>query len=132
VSAERRLGFLQLCAERRFHRAVMQAFEQAAGLAPDDYWIEARAGGAPSWADNTRTARFAARGGATVMGWSAHGERCLGFPGEGDASIRARLERTAQKRAEEFPRCLHLALFALADGVQVTPVGRPLSDLKRK
>jgi hypothetical protein len=66
------------------------------------------------------------------MGWSAHGEQCLGFPGEGDASIRARLERTAQKRAEEFPGCLHLALFALADGVQVTPVGRPLSDLKRK
>jgi hypothetical protein len=30
------LGFLQLCAERRFHRATMQAFEHATGLMRDD------------------------------------------------------------------------------------------------
>jgi hypothetical protein len=118
------LGFLQLCAERRFHRKVMVAFEQATGLAADEYWIEARAGGAPSWEDNTRGSRIAVRNGADIMGWSGHGDVCLGFPGESDASLRARLERTALRRAGEFPGCVHLALFALPDGVEVTPVGR--------
>ena len=124
MSAERELGFLQLCAERRFHRQVMDAFEQATGLRTDAYWIEARAGGAPSWADNTRTARTAVRQGARVMGWAGHGDVCLGFPGESDDRLRSRVLASARKRAEEFPRCTHLALFALPGGVEVTPIGR--------
>jgi hypothetical protein len=124
MNEERALGFLQLCAERRFHRRVMEAFEQATGLRPDEYWIEARPGGAPSWADNTKAARLAHRGGARFMGWSAHGAGCLGFPGDDDAAIRARLAGSAQRRAEEFPGLEHFALFALPDGVEVTPISR--------
>jgi hypothetical protein len=124
LSTERALGYLQLCAERRFHRPVMEAFEQATGLRPDEYWIEARAGGAPSWADNTRVARTAVRHGARIMGWAGHGAVCLGFPGESDDRLRARLAGTARKRAEEFPRCEHLALFALPGGVEVTALGQ--------
>ena len=116
------LGFLQLCADRRFHRAVMEAFEQATGLRPDEYWVEARPGGAPSWADNTRAARIAVRKGGRFMGWSAHGDVCLGFPDASDDAMRARLERTARTRAEEFPGCTHLALFALPGGVEVVTV----------
>ncbi len=118
------LGFLQLCAERRFHRAVMEAFERETGLAPDEYWIEARPGGAPSWADNTKGSRLAHRGGAQVMGWAAHGDTCLGFPGESDESMRRKLHRVAARRAEEFPRCEHVALFALPGTVEVTRIRR--------
>ena len=118
------LGFLQLCAERRFHRATMHAFEQAAGLAPDGYWIEARAGGSPSWDDNTRTARTAFRIGARHMGWSAHGDTCLRYPGLSDAELRRRLERAAARRAEEFPAARHYLLFALPGAVEVVPIGR--------
>ena len=118
------LGFLQLCAERRFHRATMQAFEEATGLRPDEYWIEARAGGSPSWDDNTRTGRTAFRMGARHMGWSAHGDRCLRYPELSDAELRARLERVALRRAEEFPAARHYLLFALPGSVEVVPVGR--------
>jgi hypothetical protein len=124
VSGERELGFLQLCAERRFHRRVMEAFEDATGLRSDEYWIEARPGGAPSWSDNTKASRLAVRNGARFMGWAGHGDVCLGFPGESDEKLRARLERTARKRAEEFPRCVHVALFALPDGVEVIRLDR--------
>jgi broad specificity phosphatase PhoE len=118
------LGFLQLCADRRFHRAVMGAFERETDLRLDEYWIEARAGGAPSWAENTKTSRLAHRGGARFMGWAAHGAECLGFPGESDDELRARLERVAARRAEEFPRAVHVVLFALPDRVEVTRIGR--------
>jgi hypothetical protein len=121
---ERPLGFLQLCAERRFHRAVMEAFERETGLKEDEYWIEARAGGSPSWADNTRTARNAHENGARLMGWAAHGDVCLGFPGESDAALRQRLEKVARRRADEFPRATHVMLFAVPEGVEVTRLGR--------
>ena len=121
---EQRLGFLQLCAERRFHRATMHAFERTTGLSPDEYWIEARAGGSPSWAENTRTARTAFRFGARHMGWAAHGDTCLRYPEFSDAELRRRLERVARRRAEEFPAATHYLLFALPDGVEVVPVGR--------
>jgi hypothetical protein len=116
------LGYLQLCAERRFHRAVMEAFEQETGLRPDEYWIEARPGGAPSWSDNTKGARLAHRNGARFMGWAGHGDVCLGFPGATDETLRRKLLGTASRRAEEFPRAVHLALFALPSGVEVTRV----------
>ena len=119
------LGFLQLCSERRYHRKTMLAFEQATGLAPDEYWIEARPGGAPSWAENTQAARLARSEGAEYMGWAAHGDECLGFPGEPNERIADRLVRTLRRRAEEFPKAKHLALFAHGDEVRViTPDGR--------
>ena len=119
MSAGERLGYLQLCAERRFHRRVMHAFEEAAGLAFDDYWIEARPGGAPSWSDNTRGARIAHRSGATHMGWAAHGDVCLGFPGKSNDELRQMLDKTSRARAGEFPRATHYLLFATEDGVEV-------------
>ena len=121
---DRELGFLQLCAERRFHRATMEAFERATGLGPDEYWIEARAGGAPSWDENTRTGRTAFRFGARDMGWSAHGDTCLRYPELSDAELRRRLERVARRRVEEFPAARHYLLFAVPDGVEVVQIGR--------
>jgi hypothetical protein len=113
------LGFLQLCSERRFHRMVMEAFEEAAGLAPDGYWIEARPGGAPSWADNTRAARLSHRTGAFFLGGAAHGDNCLGFPGESNERLADRLVKTLNKRAEEFPKVTHFGFFAHGGEVHV-------------
>ncbi len=112
-------GYLQLCSDLRFHRATMAAFEDATGLAEDGYWIEARPGGAPSWADNTRAARLAHARGAVFMGWAAHGDECLGFPGEPNERIRSRLERALNARAQEFPRATHVGLFATGDEVEI-------------
>ena len=112
-------GYLQLCSDLRFHRAIMLEFERVTGLSEDGYWIEARPGGAPSWSDNTRAARLAFRRGALFMGWAAHGDECLGFPGEANERIADRLLRTLRSRAEEFPRATHLGLFAHGDEVHV-------------
>ena len=102
----------------------MEAFERETGLRPDEYWIEARPGGAPSWADNTKGSRLAHRAGARLMGWSAHGAECLGFPGLGDEALRGRLRSVALRRAEEFPQAEHFALFALPGTVEVTRIAR--------
>jgi hypothetical protein len=112
-------GFLQLCADRRFHRLTMQEFEGEAGLGESDYWIEAAAGGAPGWDENTLTARFAYDQGARVMGWAAHGDHCGGFPGVSNDEMRQKVERSMQQRAEEFPEAEHIALFATEAGVEV-------------
>jgi hypothetical protein len=100
----------------------MLAFEEVTGLAPDEYWIEARPGGSPSWADNTKVARLAYREGADHMGWAAHGDRCAGFPGLGNDDLRRKLERTARKRASEFPRARHYELFAAGGEIEVKPI----------
>ena len=112
-------GFLQLCSDRRFHMKVMEAFEDLANLDPDGYWIEARPGGAPSWADNTKVGRLAYREGAAHMGWAAHGDACAGFPGTSNADLQSKLERTVRQRASEFPRARHYGLFAHGDKVEV-------------
>ena len=112
-------GFLQLCADRRFHRLTMVEFEQLTGLGEGDYWIEARAGGAPSWSDNTKTARYAYGEGARFMGWAAHGDSCGGFPGVSNDELRQKVEGTLESRAGEFPEAEHIALFAHRGGVEV-------------
>lgn len=117
-------GFLQLCSDRRFHRATMLAFEAATGLGPEDYYIEARPGGAPVYVDKTKSARLAYRDGATHMGWAAHGHVCRGFYGESDDDLRRRLARTARKRADDFPQAVHYQLFALDGDVRVERVRR--------
>lgn len=117
--SDQRLGFIQLCADRRFHRATMDAFEACAGLAPDEYWIEASAGGAAAIDHPTATAKFAYEQGARLMGWAAHGDRCGGFPGRPNADIRARLKDSALARAKEFPDAEHWLLFGQGGSVEV-------------
>ena len=102
----------------------MEAFEEATGLGPDGYWIEARPGGAPSWADNTRAARLAHKSGAAFMGWAAHGDNCGGFPGEPNDRVADRLVKTLNKRAEEFPKAKHIGFFAYGEEVHVIEPAR--------
>ncbi len=125
------LGFLQLCADRRFHRAVMSAFEDATGLGCDRYWIEATAGGAPALETFTTTARFAYDNGARMMGWAAHGDACGGFPGLDDDEIEAKLEAAALARATELPTAEHWTLFATASGIRVVKLRGPDAMLDR-
>lgn len=120
--SERPLGFLQLCADRRFHRLTMLAFEAATGLAPDEYWIEARSGGAPAYADKTRAARIAYQNGARHMGWAAHGDVCRGFHGASDEEMRRRLARTIRARRADFRDATHYELFGLGGEVTVTRI----------
>ncbi len=117
-------GFLQLCSDRRFHRATMDAFERATGLGPDDYYIEARPGGAPAFSDKTTAARLAYGDGAAHMGWMAHGDVCRGFYGESDDDLRRRLAEAARKRAADFPKAIHYMLFAREGEVSVERVRR--------
>jgi hypothetical protein len=106
-------GFIQLCSDRRYHREIMIAFERETGLEPSEYFIEARPGGAASWADTTRMGRFAYRSGVGFMGWAGHGDVCRGFRSASNHELRRKLERTARRRAEDFPRASHYLLFGV-------------------
>lgn len=120
MSDEKVLGFLQLCADRRYHRKTMDAFEEATGLRSDEYWIEASAGGAPALGVSTDTARFAYGQGARVMGWAAHGDRCGGFPGLDDGAISAKLRTAVSELTRDFPEATHWTLFAAGGEVEVS------------
>jgi hypothetical protein len=115
-------GFLQLCSDRRYHRKIMAAFESVTGLGPEDYYREARPGGAAPWADTTRMARLAYRGGASYMGWAGHGEVCHGFYGATNGDLRRKLGRTARRRADDFPRATHYLLFGENGDVEALPI----------
>lgn len=118
-------GFLQLCADRRYHRMTMEEFEARTGLRPDQYWIEARAGGAPAFEAASGTAEFAYDQGATVMGWAAHGDVCGGFPERSNTEMRAAVEARARERAADFPDAEHWMLFAAGGAVEAQELPGP-------
>jgi len=111
------LGFLQLCADRRFHRAIQEMFQRQAGLPnPTDYWIHADAGGTPKM-ENQRTAPDYCYYDKQVrlMGWAAHGAVCGGFgPDVPDSVIQQALNETAQRKMEEYPEARHFVYFLTA------------------
>ena len=113
-------GFLQLCADRRYHRKAMAEFERVTNLAPDEYWIEATAGGPPAFGAATPTATYAYDNGATIMGWAAHGDGCGGFPGVDDEGMKAKLQAAAADRAIDFPTVEHWTLFGAGGEVEAS------------
>ncbi|MBI4100504.1 hypothetical protein HY439_02075 [Candidatus Microgenomates bacterium] len=118
-------GFLQMCADRRFHSEVEEKFQEATGLPATGYWIEATAGGAPA-IDSTKTADYAYAHGARQMGWAAHGSNCGGFPGVGDGQMRVSLEKTVKTRMERYPDAQHFQIFSVEkeDGSPETVIGK--------
>ncbi|HJQ34448.1 MAG TPA: hypothetical protein VJ866_19870 [Pyrinomonadaceae bacterium] len=110
-------GFLQLCADRRFHPCIQERFQDDAGLeSPDLYWIHADAGGTPKM-ECSRTAPDYCYHKKNVrkMGWSAHGNVCGGFGDDvPDSEIRRALSVTAQRKVEEYPLATHFIYFATA------------------
>ena len=108
------LGFLQLCADRRFHREIQEQFQIDTELEePTDYWIHADAGGTPKM-ECQRTAPdycyYSKK--VRLMGWSAHGSGCGGF-GEDvpDDVIQRALYVVAERKAEEYPLATHFIYF---------------------
>jgi len=111
-------GFLQLCADRRFHRCLQEQFQKDTGInSPVDYWIHADAGGTPKM-ECQRTApdycyfKMEVR----LMGWSAHGDNCGGF-GDNvpDSEIRRALLVTARRKVEDYPLASHYVYFATTE-----------------
>src|ERR1700759_2628849 len=99
-------GFLQLCADRRFHRCIQEQFQRDAGLSSSEYyWIHADAGGTPKMADLRTAPNYCYHDKKVrLMGWSAHGNICGGFkPGTTDDVIRQALFETAENKVEEYP-----------------------------
>jgi hypothetical protein len=108
-------GFLQLCADRRFHQCIRERFKRDAGLeSADHYWIHADAGGTPKM-ECARTAPDYCYYKMEVrhMGWSAHGDNCGGF-GDGvpDTEILRALTVTARRKMEDYPLATHYIYFA--------------------
>lgn len=109
------LGFLQMCADRRFHPLIQQQFKKDANLSSrEDYWIHADAGGTPKMAKQNVTPDYCYKTkGVRLMGWAAHGDNCGGF-GDGveDIVIRRALCETMQGKVKEYPEAKHFIYFA--------------------
>jgi hypothetical protein len=109
------LGFLQLCADRRFHRCLQEQFQKDAGLnSTEDYWIHADAGGTPKMECQRTAPDYCYYDkGVRQMGWSAHGDICGGFgPNVPDKVIRKALCVVAQRKMEDYPDAAHFLYFA--------------------
>jgi hypothetical protein len=107
-------GFLQLCADRRFHKLIQQEFMDDAGLSsPEDYWIHADAGGTPKMADQKITPQYCyGPKEVRIMGWSAHGDVCGGYGDKvPDDVIKQDLCKTMQKNVKEYPLATHYIYF---------------------
>jgi hypothetical protein len=127
-------GYLQLCADRRFHMCIQQEFKKDAGFdSREDYWIHADAGGTPKMASQRVTPNYCYfNNGVRLMGWSAHGANCGGF-GEHvpDEVIRQALCETMQKNVREYPLAKHFIYFVTVyeeQGKEETVVYRMISE----
>lgn len=108
-------GFLQLCADRRFHRCIQKQFQKDAKLkSHEDYWIHADAGGTPKMADLITAPNYCYHTKKVrLMGWSAHGNTCGGFkPGTPDDKIKRALFKTMKRKVKEYPKAKHFIYFA--------------------
>lgn len=117
----KKLGFLTMCADRRFHEQAEKKFQELTGLHSEEYWIEAAAGGAPG-IESTKTADYAYHHGARAMGWAAHGDTCGGFPDVGTEEMRKKLMESIKIRKERYPDAIHYFIFSTeekTDGGQV-------------
>jgi hypothetical protein len=113
-------GFLQLCADRRFHRLIQQEFMNDAKLSStEDYWIHADAGGTPKMEDRKILPVYCYRDKEVrIMGWSAHGDGCGGYGEEvPDDVIMRDLCMTMQRNVKEYPLAAHYIYFVtIKDG----------------
>lgn len=109
------LGFLQLCADRRFHRCIQEQFQRDVGMnSPEDYWIHADAGGTPKMECQRTAPDYCYYDkGVRLMGWSAHGDICGGFgPNVPDEVIQQALVVVSRRKAEEYSDATHFVYFA--------------------
>jgi hypothetical protein len=107
-------GFLQLCADRRFHKCIQRAFKEDAGLTSrEDYWIHADAGGTPKMECQRITPDYCyINKEVRLMGWSAHGTGCGGFGEEvPDEVIKRELCNTMQRNVRKYPLATHFIYF---------------------
>ena len=107
-------GFLQMCADRRFHNLLQKEFKKDAGLSSrEDYWIHADAGGTPKMAHLTDAPKYCyGKKKVRLMGWAAHGDICGGFGDHvGDDEIKLALCKTMQRKVRDFPLATHFIYF---------------------
>lgn len=114
------LGFVRRCIDRRYGAGTREAFEQATGLGPAEYWDEAIAGGAA--VDQPSTGLdYAVDHGANVFGWQAHLDHCGGQPGVSDEEIEARLDAQIAALKEQYPG-RHFKIIASDAGMDIQEV----------
>ena len=112
------LGFLQLCIDPRFHRAIQEQFERLTDLAHTSYWLDTGVGGSPKMRGEDLAPNYCYNHGARIMGWAAHGCKCGGFspplhPHQADdREIRDALAQTLEEKVFLYPDAQHYAFFA--------------------
>lgn len=107
-------GFLQLCADRRFHSLIQAEFQKDAKLkSPEDYWIHADAGGTPKMECQIVAPDYCYyEKKVRLMGWAAHGAICGGFgPNVPDDEIQEALLATVELKKRRYKDAEHFVYF---------------------
>jgi len=112
------LGFLTMCADRRFHKKAEEKFQELTGLKEEEYWIEAAAGGTPGITSTVTSDYAYGHGGARIMGWAAHGDTCGGFPGVTTEDMKTRLMTAVAEKKTKYPEATHYWIFLTETGVE--------------
>jgi hypothetical protein len=113
------LGFLQMCVERRFYRAIQEKFEELTKLAHNQYWIHTDAGGTPKMKGKLHEVApdyCYKKQEVRIMGWAAHGTGCGGYGSDvPDEVILRDLRAMLSLRATQYRLAKHYAFFAVED-----------------
>jgi hypothetical protein len=121
------LGFLQMCVERRFYRAIQEEFEKLTGLSHYEYWIHTDAGGSPKMTASLHKVApdyCYKKQEVRIMGWAAHGTGCGGYdPPAPDHVIHSELIQILNLRVDEYPKAEHYAFFAIENEITIYPPG---------
>lgn len=125
--AERILGFLSVCADRRFWREQTGVFARKTGLKETDFWIDARAGGTGKLVEEEALAApdHAYHSGARVMGWGMHGDKCGGYPGLPNEKLKEIHDDSLGVVQERYPEAEHYSLWSQGEPPNV------ITDIKK-
>ena len=118
--ATKTLGYLRRCSDRRFGESTRAAFENTAGLGPNDYWDQANPGGASVDTDPLM-ANYALAHGASMWGWQAHGDAYGGLSGRSNEEIQRLLDEQISAFKQHYPG-RHFRIFVTEFEIDIQEV----------
>lgn len=124
MKAKQKLGFLSICADRRYWSYQTAAVQVETGLSDTDFWIDARAGGAGKLVKEEAFAApdHAYHSGARTMVWGMHGDKCGGFPELSNQELQKILEDLLPVVKERYPEAKHFSVWSKGPNSNVATV----------
>lgn len=111
---QKQLGFLSICADKRFWEIQTKKISQKLNLSPAQFWLDARAGGAGKLVQEKNFAApdHAYHQGARTMVWGMHGDKCGGFPGLTNKQLKKIHQDIIPTVKSRYPKATHYLIWS--------------------